>query len=215
MSQHKRSLREVLVSGLANKKLANAYIDGLVAAQTQFNAAMDKLDAESGEPTIATDYGTLAIASVLSADAPLRAQNTATPRKSMRSAMMNKRVGDALVDSLSDAQSAVNAMLAKLDAQAGTLADTDFEATLAIQAIDADSSLPGAQNKAPARKVMTAAIAHRKGADMVMDALVALADAMDAALAQIDTGSVSTMMAAYKVAVIDPDAEIETAGTVA
>lgn len=214
MSQHKQSLRKTLISGLANRNLANAYVDGLVAAQEQFNAALDKLAAGSGA-TIDTDFvASLPSMSVLMADAPLRAQNQATPRKSMRSAMMNKRVGDALVDSLSAAQSALTDLMVKLDAQAGTLTDVDFESTLSVEPIDADGYLPGAQNKAPARKVMTAAIAHSKGADMVMDALVALADAVDAALAQLDTSDV-TDIDLLKVAVIDPDAEIVTAGTIA
>lgn len=287
----------MLISGLANKKLANAYLDGLVAAQKQFNAAMDKLDADgastpgttaiyssftSGMTTvvtieadnvgtvgnalltgdgvsdvdtliadwnlanpsntltltsgdgsqipdlgatmqlvggtdpssgaIATDYSDLAIASVFDPEAKLSAQNKAAIRTSMRSAMMNKRVGDALCDALADVQVSINGMLAKLDDQAGTLTDTDFEAMLAVEAIDADSSLPGAQNKAPARRVMTVAIAHTKVASMVMDALVELANAMDAALAQIDTGTIAGQMAAFKVSEIDPDAEIATEG---
>lgn len=207
-AQHKATLRVSLRSALSHRRLANELIDGIKLAQDQFNAAMDKLDADSAV-ALDTDYeATLAISSDEAFEADEQkagAQHKATLRRSLRSALSHRRLADEIADSVEEAQTAINAMLVKLDAEAGTLDDTDYESTLALEVTAADTNEAGAQHKATLRRSLRSALSHRRLADQILDAIVGLQGAMNSALAQLDTSSVNGNMAQFKVTAIEPD----------
>ncbi len=70
------------------------------------------------------------------ADSP----NKSTLRRIWRSAFANRRAADKSVDAIAEMQSQMNALLAKLDLDAG-VGDTDYEATLAVSDIDPDAPI--------------------------------------------------------------------------
>lgn len=207
-AQHKATLRVSLRSALSHRRLANEMLDGLKLAQDQFNAAMDKLDADTAA-ALDTDYeATLAISSddaFEADDNKAGAQHKATLRRSLQSALSHRRLANELADSLEELQTAHNALMVKLDAEAGTLDDTDYEATLSVDVISADTKEAGAQHKATLRRSLRSALAHRRLADQILDSYVELQQALNSALAQIDGGTVNGQMAQFKVTPIEPD----------
>lgn len=206
MSQHKATRRQSLRSALCHKKLADEILDSINRTQVAFNVTMDKLGADSAG-ALDTDYeATLAIDPVFEADvASTDAPHKATLRASLRSALSHRRLADEIADAIEEFQTAHTAMLVKLDAEGGTLASTDFEATLAVETIDADGEGSDAQHKVSLRKSLRSALAHRRMADEIMDSLAALQDGMRSSLAELDTGSTDNHTD-YKVTELDPDA---------
>lgn len=156
-----------------------------------------------------TDYvATVSVSQLLSPDAEgTDAQHKASFRKSLQSALSHRRLANTILDSMSALQTNYNAMLAKLDAEAGTLDDTDYESTLAVTATDYDAAGSSAQHKASLRRSLESALAHRRLANAIADAMEEMEASFNGALAQLDTGTVSGQMAAFKVTAIDPDAE--------
>lgn len=60
--------------------------------------------------------------------------NKATLRQILRSALASKRAGNDLTDAVIGLQNAMNALLAKMDADTG-VTDTNYTATLAVAPI--------------------------------------------------------------------------------
>lgn len=207
MSQHRATLRRSLQSALKHRKLADSLLDSLSELQTKFNLAMDKLDADD-EADLDTDYAaTASVALLLDADAVGTAgQHRASLRKTLQSSLSHRRLANSILDSMTDMQSNMNALLVKLDAEAGTLAGTDYEATLAVEVTDADVAGHG-QHKASMRRSLESALSHRRLANQIADSIEGMEKALNAALAQIDTGAITGVMAALKVSVVVPDAE--------
>ena len=208
MSQHKATRRKSLRSALSHRRLADEILDSITDAQSKFNATMDKLDADSAI-ALDTDYESSgAITDVFEADgAGTNAQHKRSLRESLRSALAHKKLADEICDALEEYSVAYNAMLVKLDAEAGTLDDTDYESTLAVTAIDPDAEGADAQHKASFRKSLRSALAHRRLADEIIDAIVSLQSGMNASLALLDAGTVGgTDHADNKVTELDPDA---------
>jgi hypothetical protein len=206
MSQHRATLRRSLQSALAHKRLANEILDSLADSQTQLNAALDKLDADTAG-ALDTDYeAALAITDVFEADGTgTGAQHRASLRASLQSALAHRRLADEICDAMEELQVAHNALMVKLDAQAGTLTETDFASTLGVEALTPDSTLAG-QHKAPVRTTLRSALAHERLADEILDGIAAAQSALNASLALLDAGTVAGAHAALKVDVIDPDA---------
>jgi hypothetical protein len=207
MSQHKATRRQSLRSALAHKSVADRLLAGLIQSQQSLNALMDKLDADD-VATLDVDYvSSLAISSIFEADeAALPGQHKADLRKALRSALAHKRLADEIADAMEEFQAAFNAMLAKLDAQAGTLVDVDFASSLGVQAIDPDLAYLPAQHKATLRKALSSALAHKSLADDLLDAVAAVQAALNQSLVALDAGSVNGAHAGFKVVELDPDA---------
>lgn len=207
MAQHKATRRGSLRSALAHRKLADEILDSINDSQVKFNATMDKLDADTAI-ALDTDYAaTGSVTDVFEADdAETNAQHKATFRKSLRSALAHKRLADEICDALEEIQVAYNTMLIKLDAQAGTLADTDWVTTIGVDVVDSDGAGINAQHKASLRKSLRSALAHRRLADEIMDAFSEIQGSMNASLAALDGGTVNGGHAGFKTSELNPDA---------
>jgi len=213
MSQHKSTLRRSLRSALRHKTLADSILDDILGIQTQFNLAMDKIDADN-TAAMDTDYvATLAItASEYDAEST-GVQHKADLRKCLRSALSHKKLADEVIDSIEELQVTFNALMAKIDAEAGTLNDIDYASTLAVVPFDPDTETDEAQHKAFFRKSLRSALSHRRLADQILDAINTVQDAVNLALAQLDvdagagTGALTGLYTPFKVTAVDPDAE--------
>ncbi len=128
-------------------------------------------------------------------------------RKVVQSALSHRRLANELLDGLEELQVAYNALLVKLDAEAGTVNDADYEASLAVEVIDADGHGRDAQHKASLRRSLRSALAHKNTADLLIDALADMQEALNSALAAIDAGTINGTMSALKVSVLSPDSE--------
>jgi len=207
MSQHKATRRKSLRSAMAHRKLADTILDSIAQSQTQFNATMDKLNADTSAALDINYESSLAISSPVEFDnVESGAQHKVSLRKSLRSALAHKRLADEIADAVEEQQVAINALLVKLDAQAGVLADVNFVSTLGLEVIDADGAGSDAQHKVSLRKSLRSALAHRRLADEIIDAIVALQESMNDSLAALDAGSVNGAHVGFKVSELDPDA---------
>ena len=204
--QHKASRRQSMRSALAHRRAADELLDSLHDLQKKWNASMAKLDADTAV-ALDTDYEASGkITDVFESDASaLPAQHKSTIRKTMRSALAHRRLADEICDALEELHVAYNAILVKLDAQGGTLTDTDWVSSLGIQKMEIDKSEAGAQHKASLRKSARSALSHRRLADEFLDALVAAQDNMNQSLAALDAGNVNGAHAAFTLSELDPD----------
>jgi hypothetical protein len=204
MSQHKASLRRSIRSALKHKGVADKLIDSLADVQNKLNAAIDKLAADN-PASLDTNYAaTQGIAAPFKADDKVAGQSKTSTRSKLRSTMKHKRAADAVADAMEQLQARHNAMLAKLDAEAGTLDDTNYASTLGVSVMNPSAATLG-QNKASLRKIMRSAMSHQRLADQIVDGIIATQSALNAVLAQLDT-SVLTGIAAKKIASpIKPD----------
>ena len=208
MSQHKSLFRKSLRSALKHKNLADMILDDILAIQTQFNLAMDKMDADDSS-AMDIDYNTLNVA-VSEYDAAGSGQHKADLRKTLRSALSHKKLADEIVDSIEEAQANFNALMAKIDADAGTLSVGNVSG-FSLVAIGADSVGSDAQHKATFRKSLRSAMSHRRLADQIIDAIEGIQEATNSALAQLDvdaagaTGALTGLYVPFKVTAIDPD----------
>lgn len=155
-----------------------------------------------------TDYeADCAIASILDPDAHLSSQHHSSLRATLRSALAHRKMADEILDAIVEIQAAHNALMVKLDDEAGTLASTDFEADLAVSVMDADSEALPAQHKAKIRRSLRSALANESLADEILDAISGLEESLNEALAKLDAGTIHGQMEALKVTEIQPDAE--------
>lgn len=205
-AQHRATRRQSLRSALAHKKAADRVLSVISSLQASWNATMDKLDADSAA-ALDTDYEASALSTEsLDADSPLGGQHKATLRQILRSALAHKKLADEIVETLEESATAYSLMLVKLDAQAGTLTDTDWVASAGVSALDPDAPLSGAQHKASARVSLRSALAHKRLADEILEALSGLQDSINGSLAALDAGSVTGAHAGFKVTSLNPDA---------
>jgi len=138
---HKQSIRKTMQKALAHKGLANLLLEALVDLQSQMNQCLTKLDADNAA-SLDVDYNTLEIVSnsIDGDESGLNAGHKATWRRSLRSVLKHKGIADEILDSIEELQTAFNLCLAKLDAEAGTLDDANYESLFAINAIDAGAN---------------------------------------------------------------------------
>lgn len=208
-AQHRTSKRVSLRSALKHKKLADDLLDSLVSTQTSFNALMDKIDADNSA-TLDVDYvSTQTADNDFAPDAiGSDAQHKSTFRNTMRSAVSHKALADEIMDAMEELETTYNALLAKLDAEAGILNDVDYASTLGIVATDSDG-VGSAQHKASFRVSLKSALSHSSLANDILDTITGAQTAMNAALAQLDgDAGVGALVGRYtplKVTVVNPD----------
>lgn len=195
MAQHKAIRRRALRSALAHKRAADAILDGVVSLQKGLNSTLAKLDADSAA-ALDTDYvSTQALGQLVDWDAPSSGHgHKQSLRDSIRSGLANRELADEVIDSITELQVAHDALLAKLDAEAGTLADTDYEATLAVEAYDQESRLQDSPGLATLKGWLSSALASKQLAEELGDALSAAQGAFNAALAVLDSGTINGAM---------------------
>jgi hypothetical protein len=179
----------------------------MVYMQGKWNNLMAKLDADAAG-SLDTDY----VASLAVADIDLdeavygEAPHKASAREVMIRSLAHRRLGNEMIDMMEEFMAAYNAMLVKLDAQAGTLSETDFVELIGVDALDMDAEGEAAQHKASLRRSMRSAMRDRKAADEILDAYAAMQSSLNASLAALDAGSVNGAHAGFAVEVLDPDA---------
>ena len=209
MSQHKATLRKSARSALRHKNLADKILDDVLGMQVALNAALDKIDADN-TASMDTDYVSLVV-TASEYDAQYNAQNKADMRKILINALSHKRLANEIIDSIEELQVAFNQLLAKIDAEGGTLSSTNFESSLAVVAIDSDVAGSEAQHKASFRKSLQKAVAHKKLANELLDAISGAQSAFNSTLAQLDvdaagaTGALVGLYTPFKVTEISPD----------
>lgn len=206
MAQHKATLRKSLRSALSNKVAADAILDSISSTQAQFNALMVKLDADTATTTFDTDYSaSLSFANSIFADVDGSGQHKASLRKTLRSAMAHKGIADETLDSLEELNASFNALLTKLDADAGTLSTGND----AYDVIVTSEPVGDGPHKASYRRTLTVALSHSSLADAITDGIQGLQAAVNATNAQLNTDAGGgAMLGNYlplQVAVIDAD----------
>lgn len=207
-SRSKGSKREKLRSALSHRKAADAWLDAIKESQDKWNDTCDKLAVDTAIE-LDTNYAEVgSLADSYEADGEgSDAQHKASLRASMRSALSHRKLADELADSLEEQQASYTALLAKLDAEASSLNDGDYVATLGLDEIDRDSEGSDAQHKQSLRRSLRSALADRKLADEMLDAMQELQSQMNAGYAVLDTDTTAEF-ADFKVSqLIDPDSE--------
>lgn len=208
MAQHKQSLRKSLRSALSHKKLADDLLDSIVASQTRMQAIIEKLDANTSG-TADTDFAaSLPSTQTMDADAAgTLAQHKASLRKSLRSAIKHKALADDMLDSLEELEVAMDALVVKLDAEAGVIDDGDYVDTLSLVVDLADSVVGPAQNKASRETILRSGLSHKRLADVILSSIGGMQSQMNAALALCDAGFAAGdfATAGIEVPTIDPE----------
>lgn len=116
-SQHKASLRKVMISSLSHKRLANEMVDAMEEAQVSLNVVLAQMDADSGTLSIDSVYEAFRITDVIDPDAEgTEAQHKASFRKSLQKALAHSTLADSLIDDLVAAQTAVNSLIDDIQA---------------------------------------------------------------------------------------------------
>lgn len=205
---HRRTYRQSLRSALSHKSLADEILDSLNSTQTKLNSTLDKLDADSAV-ALDVDYeSTGAITDSWEADAEgSGSAHKSTLRKSLRSALAHRKLADEIADSIEELQTAYNAMLVKLDAEAGTLNDTDYNSSLRLGLTSFNVAGTDAQHKSTFRNSLKKALAHSDLANAIADAVRDTQASFNRTLVLLDAGTVGgTDHADNQVTVIDPDA---------
>jgi len=156
---------------------------------------------------VSIDYeAEAAISDLLDPGAIFASQYRTSIRAALRKNLHHRRLADEMLRALTSFQASFNALLIKLDDQAGTLTDADFESTLAVSVIDADGVGIDAQFKAPLRLSLQKALANARLGNRIMDALVGLQESLNAALVKIDAEELLGEMENLVVEVLDPEA---------
>lgn len=203
---NKAKMKVKLRSALAHKSVADSLLAAIVKSQEQLNAALAKLDADA-PGTLDVNYSSLlSISPVFESDEPkLPGQHKATLRKALRSALAHRKLADEICDSIEEFHVGLNALLSKLDAEAGVLSDVNYSSLLALSVVDAEAAGLDAQHKASLRKSLRSALADAHLADQLMDALVGAQESFNAALVLLDAGTITGVMAPLEVSVLDPE----------
>lgn len=185
---------------------ANGAVDDAEAGTSGFtmNVTQQGADANAG---VSTDYeAEAAITDLLDPSAIFASQYRTSIRAALRKNLHHRRLADEMLRALTSFQASFNALLIKLDDQAGALTDADFESTLAVSVIDADGVGIDAQFKAPLRLSLQKALANARLGNRIMDALVGLQESLNAALVKIDAEELLGEMEDIVVEVLDPEA---------
>jgi len=117
--QHKATLRQVLRSSLAHKKLADEIADSIEEAQVSFNAVLVKMD--SGAGTLDPDdavWGAFKILDKIENDkAGTDAQHKSPLRSSLEKAVSHKVLASFIVDGIFVIQSGINNLIDDISAK--------------------------------------------------------------------------------------------------
>lgn len=162
----------------------------------------------NAEADLATDYEADGeLTTHWDPEAELSGQSHATARELLRSALAHRAMADDIADALEEMQVAYTALLLKLDDEAGTLNDGDYESTLAVSVLNADADALPAQHKAKIRRSLRSALANEPLADQILDAVAGMQESFNEALALLDAATIDGTMSALKVEAIQPDGE--------
>lgn len=206
---------------LSHNTLADIALDGLVSIQSSINATIDKLNAaapgtlpvdfSNGKIGVIADWGNF---KPVNYESPIgrtsRVQQGHGHRQKLKWALLHalydEEVSDKFVEVIDVLQQTHDDLCDKLDAQAGTLTDTDFESVLGVEILNADTSTP-TRAKASFRTWMRSSLSSHQLANEFIDTIVKAEQVMNQILAQLDTGSITGVMP-NKVVVLDPEGNL-------
>jgi hypothetical protein len=164
MAQHKSSNTRTLRSALKHKRAADMWLDGVInLIQQNENDVLAKIAADTNTAWD-TNYAATLGAQALDADVGLTGQHKATFRQILRSSLSHKKLADEICDILEEISVSYNAILARMDADAGTLSsDAVYEAfRIADEDLILDGSgVLGGQHKASSLKSLESALCHK------------------------------------------------------
>ena len=205
MSQHKVSKRKSLRKALRNKGLADLILGNIVDIQTNHNTIMSKLDGDTAA-ALDIDYATSWASSSFEYDrCANEGPNKANLRVMLQKALCHKKLANEIVDSIEELKAVYDALIAKLNAEAGTLAGVDYESTLGVDVIGIDTIGSDAQHKASFRRSLVSALAHKSLANAILDAIEELQTNIDTVLIQLDTTPVTMSTSGMNVSVMSID----------
>lgn len=186
MAQHKATDRRSLRSALRHKRAADTWLDVVSEMATNVVGAAAKVAADT-DGTWDTDYEATWASSEIDWDATGEdAQHKAAMRKVMINSLSHKKLANEIVDAIEEAQISFNAVLAQMDADAGTLSnDATYEAYRIADVLDADAEGDDAQHKVSFKKSLRAALSHRSLADSLLADLVAMQEAVNSLIDDI------------------------------
>lgn len=138
-------------------------------------------------------------------------QHKASDRRSLRSALRHKKAADTLLDGLTALETNVAGAITKVGLDSNGTWDTDYESLWAVTETDWDDVGTEAQHKASMRKVMINAMAHKRLANEMVDAMEEAEVSFNAVLEQMDadagTLSADNIYEAFRITLVDADAE--------
>ena len=145
MAQHKASDLKSLESALRNKKAAAAILDELAALKAAAAVVKAKVDADA-DLTWDTDY--VGTSSLFDTDVILEVQYKRSLREVMINSLAHKALANKLCDALEEASVSLNAVVAQMNADGGTLSDdATYEAYRIVDLVGAEE-ISGGQHKA-------------------------------------------------------------------
>ena len=206
---------------LSHNKLADITLDSIVSIQSNINIMIDKLDAAT-PVTVPTDFATNKIGVVadwgvfkpMNFESPIsktsRTQQGHCHRQSLKWALLHaiydEKTSDKFIESIDYLQQAHDDLCDKLDAQAGTLSETDFASTLEIEVLEPDAPSQ-TRSKASFRTWIKSSLSSHQLANEFIDSIIECEEAVNDMLAKLDAGTITGVMP-DKVNVLKPEEDL-------
>lgn len=188
MAQHKASDLKTLESALRNKKAAAAVLNELSGLSSAIATAQAKIDADA-DLTWDTDYVATAGTDLFDTDVVINAQYQRSLREVMINSLAHKALANKLCDALEEASVSMNAVLAQMDADGGTLSDdATYEAYRITDLVGAEE-ISGGQHKATDKQSLRSALSHKELADKIIADLKANQEAVNAMIDSIQAAN--------------------------
>lgn len=198
--------RKALSSALASKKTADAVLKSLVDIQTGLNKTMAKIKADNAA-ALDTDYeATCAMGQIVDWDKSADDHGHRAPlRKALKFGLYSRELAGELIACFEELQLAHDAMCAKLDAEAGTLAATDW-ADLKIEPITDGSAPMAGRAHQSMKRWLEVSLCSKQLSTEIIEAIKTAQEALNATLDALDAGTIASVPAAQPV--IEPDARM-------
>lgn len=188
MAQHKQGKLKTLQSALKHKEAARVWLEEIDRMKTAIAAVQAKVDADA-DGTWDTDYESTLGTPLFDADKILVGQYRQPLRLKLISAMAHDKLGNTICDSLEEASVSLNALLAQMDADAGTLSDdATYEAYRIADLLEATERLMG-PHKATVGRTMEVAISHKEFAAEILADMKSIQDGINALIDSIQAAN--------------------------
>jgi len=201
---------------LSHNKLADKVLDGIISIQSSINSTMDKVEAAT-PTTLPTDFSSKKIGKIAEWGKLLPGKISENPTNDYRGhghrqslvwallhALYSQEVTEEFVHLIDELQEAHDELCDKLDAQAGTLSDTDFTDEIGMQVLNPDKKMPS-RARATFKTWLISSLSSYNMTNDYIDSIMQCQKAINEMLEALDSGSVSMPA---KVKVLDPKARL-------
>ena len=201
---------------LSHNALADKSLDGLIKIQSSINTIIDRVSAATPS-TLPTDFsddkiGVIAEWGVLlPATVSYRPDNSSIGhghRQGLQWALLHALYSQELTEEfthlIDGLQKSHDDLCDKLDAQSGTLSDTDFASSVGIQMLNPEKKMPS-RSRASFRTWLVSTMSSYNMSNDFIDSVMACQKAINDIAAELDAGGVSMPS---KVSVLDPKAKL-------